>query len=252
MNELVKVTQNEKGEQLVSARELHEFLEATERFSSWFDRQLKFGFEEEIDYVGCKFFNTQANQELQDYVLKLDMAKELSMLSKSEKGKQARRYFIEVEKRYNSQVKLPSTFKEALLKLIEVEEAREILELENSKLTETVAIQKQVLLEQEPKITYVDRILADNKTTMTVTQIAKDYDLTAKDLNLILHEEGIQFKQSGMWLLYAKYAGLGYTKSITGERDGYSYITTKWTQKGRHLIHGILEKRGILALEDLL
>ena len=55
MNELIKITQNENGERLVSARELHEFLEVSERFSSWFDRQLKFGFEENVDFVGCKF-----------------------------------------------------------------------------------------------------------------------------------------------------------------------------------------------------
>ena len=139
MNELIKITQNENGERLVSARELHEFLEVSERFSSWFDRQLKFGFEENVDFVGCKYFNTQANQELQNYVLKLDMAKELSMLARSERGKQARLYFIECEKRLAKQsYKLPSTFKEALIMLVEAEEIKEKLILENS-------VQKDIL-----------------------------------------------------------------------------------------------------------
>ena len=105
MQELIKVTE-ENGEQLVSARELYNFLEVTERFSNWFERQMQFGFEENVDFTGCKFFNTQANQELQDFILKIDMAKELAMLSKSEKGKEIRKYFIELEKAWNSPEKI--------------------------------------------------------------------------------------------------------------------------------------------------
>ena len=98
MKELIKVTTNDKGQQLVSARELHEFLEVTERFSSWFERYCKYEFEENIDYTGCKVFNTLARQELQDYAMTIEMAKEFSMLQRTEKGKQARKYFIECEK----------------------------------------------------------------------------------------------------------------------------------------------------------
>lgn len=99
MKELIKVTTNDKGQQLVSARELYEFLEATERFSSWFERYCKYGFEENIDYIGCKVFNTLARQELQDYAMTIEMAKEFSMLQRTEKGKEARKYFIECEKK---------------------------------------------------------------------------------------------------------------------------------------------------------
>ena len=75
MKELIKITTNDKGQQLVSARELHEFLEVTERFSSWFERYCKYGLEENIDYTGCKVFNTLARQELQDYAMTIEMAK---------------------------------------------------------------------------------------------------------------------------------------------------------------------------------
>ena len=98
MRDLIKITTNDKGQQLVSARELHEFLEVTERFSSWFERYCKYGFEENIDYTGCKVFNTLARQELQDYAMTIEMAKEFSMLQRTEKGKEARKYFIECEK----------------------------------------------------------------------------------------------------------------------------------------------------------
>ncbi len=96
-NQLINVT-NQNGELLVSARDLHKGLNVSERFSSWFNRMLQYGFDENVDYVGCKVFNTLANQELQDYALRLDMAKEICMVQRSELGKQFRRYFIECEK----------------------------------------------------------------------------------------------------------------------------------------------------------
>jgi anti-repressor protein len=98
MNELIKIQEN-NGKRAVSARELYIFLEAKERFSNWAKRQFQYGFIEGIDYVGCKEFNTLANQILEDFALTIDCAKEISMLQKNEKGKQARQYFIEIEKR---------------------------------------------------------------------------------------------------------------------------------------------------------
>ena len=102
MKELIKVM-NQDGELLVSARELHKGLEITERFNSWFNRQLQYGFEENVDFTGCKVFNTLANQELDDYVLKLDMAKEICMLQRSDMGRSFRRYFIDCEKQLRGQ-----------------------------------------------------------------------------------------------------------------------------------------------------
>lgn len=101
MDTLIRI---ENGEQLVSARDLHEALEVTERFNSWFNRQLQYGFEENADFVVCKKVYA-ANQyggekELDDYALKLDMAKEICMIQRSEKGREFRKYFIEVEKAY--------------------------------------------------------------------------------------------------------------------------------------------------------
>lgn len=107
MKELIKVTTNDKGQQLVSARELHEKLileeGKTERFSQWFSRHLQYGFEENIDYVVCKKIYA-ANQyggekELIDYAIIIDMAKEICMLQKSDKGREFRKYFIECEKK---------------------------------------------------------------------------------------------------------------------------------------------------------
>lgn len=119
-NELIKITQDEQGNSVVSGRELHDFLEVTERYSSWFMRMTKYGFEKNVDYVGCKVFNTLAKQELQDHALTLDMAKEISMIQRTDKGKQARQYFIEVEKAYKEQYRLPQTPEEKLALTMEV------------------------------------------------------------------------------------------------------------------------------------
>lgn len=109
MNELVKVGMNENQEPVVSARELYERLEIKTRFSDWWKSQLNYGFEEYIDFTGVgtpTVVNNGAILELQDYVIKLDMAKELAMVSKSDKGKEVRKYFIQVEKDFNSPEKI--------------------------------------------------------------------------------------------------------------------------------------------------
>ena len=79
MNELIEI--NYDAEQpTVSARDLHEGLEITERFASWFDRMAKYGFCENEDFTGCKVFNTLAKQELKDYQISVDMAKQICMI----------------------------------------------------------------------------------------------------------------------------------------------------------------------------
>lgn len=98
MRELIKVTANENGEMLVSARELHEVLGSKERFSKWFDKMLSYGFENGDDYTTYQMVHPQNKQEFTDYAMKLDMAKELAMVSKLPKGKEVRKYFIECEK----------------------------------------------------------------------------------------------------------------------------------------------------------
>lgn len=85
---------------------------------------------------------------------------------------------------------------------------------------------------------------------MAISVIAKDYGMSAKKLNKILHELKIQFKQGKTWLLYQKYAGKGYTQSKTHTIDAdYSKMHTYWTQKGRLFLYDLLKnKKGILPL----
>lgn len=105
MNELITTAQNEQGDILVSGRELHEFLEVQTPYKKWFDRMSEYGFEENVDFITVGQKSPIANggfQERVDHHLKLDMAKEIAMLQRTEKGKQARQYFLQLEKMWNS------------------------------------------------------------------------------------------------------------------------------------------------------
>lgn len=108
MNELLNVTTN--GDKLtLSARELHKELNVTDRFTRWFERMGEYGFEENIDFTSVKsstLVNNGATRELQDYQITLDMAKEIAMLQRNEKGKQIRKKLIELEKAWNSPEKV--------------------------------------------------------------------------------------------------------------------------------------------------
>lgn len=132
--------------------------------------------------------------------------------------------------------------------------AKELTDMEVKKATEPLKIEikvkDQLIAEQEPKVSYFDKILADSTSTMSVSQIAKDYGLSAIKLNEILHEQKIQYKTGGVWLLYSNHVTKGYTKSKTWESGNRSGIHTYWTQKGRLFIHNLLDRLGILALED--
>ncbi len=105
MNDLISLQTTNEGV-TVSARELYEKLDIHERFSKWFSRMNEYGFEEGIDYVGCTKWYALARQELQDYALTLDTAKQICMLQRSEKGRIFREYFIQVEKDWNSPEKV--------------------------------------------------------------------------------------------------------------------------------------------------
>ena len=112
MNELIKINSNNT----VSGRELHKFLEIGTRFDKWFIRMCEYGFNENDDFirVAQKCPTLGGTQTIIDYAITLDMAKEISMIQRSEKGKQARQYFINCEKKLKEVVKKPLTTLEQL------------------------------------------------------------------------------------------------------------------------------------------
>lgn len=114
------------------------------------------------------------------------------------------------------------------------------------------AMQEQIIHEMQPKADYTDMIL-QFKSVVNINQIAKDYGMTAQEMNKILHEIGIQYKQGGQWLLYKKYHSNGYTHSETfniTHKDGTPDVVmnTKWTQKGRLFLYEKLKEFGYLPM----
>jgi phage antirepressor YoqD-like protein len=137
-------------------------------------------------------------------------------------------------------ISIPRTLPEALRAYASEVEKNNQLQLENADLRKNQ--------------TYLDQILR-SKGTMTITQIAKDYGLSGPQLNKILHEERVQYKQNRQWLLYQKYSDKGYTRSETiditrSNGDPDVTLNTRWTQKGRLFIHDLLTKREIIPNVD--
>ena len=125
------------------------------------------------------------------------------------------------------------------------QKSMERLKLENKQ-------KDQIIGELKPKADYVDKIL-QNKSLIKVSAIAKDYGMSAQEMNKLLHELRIQYNQGGQWLLYAKIQDKGYTSSETHsyqKKDGTTDVKllTKWTQKGRIFLYDELKKNGYLPM----
>ena len=136
MNELIKITTNYNNEQVVSGRELHEFLEIKDKYPQWFARMAEYGFDEGIDFITI-LGKSSGGRPSQDHALKISMAKELSMIQRTEKGKQARLYFIECEEKLKQQQlpQVPTTQRGLVqLSLSAVEEANQRIDVVEDKL----------------------------------------------------------------------------------------------------------------------
>jgi len=178
MNTLINITEN-NGIKVVSARELHIFLEVDTQFSVWSKRMLDYGFTENQDYSLIKIGERNAHNKI-DYALTIDTAKEISMLQRTDKGKQARQYFIECEKQLK-QPDLPQNYISALEALLESKKQEEKL-------------QKQ-LNAQQAKIDFIDRVIV-SEDTVDIGQCAKILELNFGRNTLFkkLLELGILFK----------------------------------------------------------
>lgn len=199
----------------LSARGLHSFLELTERFSSWFERMKQYGFVENQDYLGRKVFNTLAKQELQDYEITLDMAKEIAMLQRNERGKEARQHFIEIEKQWNSPERVI---------------ARGLIE--SQKMIENL---NQKVIEMQPKAAFFDDLVERNMLT-SFRDTAKELKIPPKKFINNLLEDGYLYRDQKKKLKpYQKYMdkGLFELKEFTSKYNNHADVQTLVTPKGR-------------------
>ena len=167
MSELIPLTQHE-GVQAVTGRDLHKFLEVTTRYNDWITRLIKkYGFAPGADYVLKNEYVPGANNrryEKTDHVLTLDMAKELSMVQNNDKGRQARQYFIECERR--ARQPMAELSKMDVLKMaLESEQARLALE-------EKTRAQSEALAAAAPKVDYHDTFIAEDGDLITIRDLA--------------------------------------------------------------------------------
>lgn len=226
-NALVPIQENDNGEVVVSGRTLHKALEIKTRYDNWFKRMTEYGFEENIDYIATvqKWTTAQGNlTQHTDHIIKLDMAKEISMIQRSEPGKKARQYFIRVEKHWNS----PEMIMKRALQIAD----KKIISLE-----EKIALDK-------PKVLFADALTTSNSSIL-IGELAKllkqnGVEIGQNKLFEWLRANGYLIKKKGeLYNLPTQYSmDLGLMdikKRVINNADGSTRTTrtTKVTGKGQ-------------------
>lgn len=237
MENLIKIEER-NGEQLVSGRELHKFLEIKARFNDWFPRMCEYGFIENKDYIAItqKRVTAQGNETTYtDYLMKISMAKELSMLQRNERGKQAREYFIKCEEAWNSE---------------DMVLAR-ALQIQNKKILgykEHIEVLENKIKEDAPRVSFAETIEKASDCIL-VREFSKiivneGIHLGEKSLYKWFREKGFIFKNSTEPMQSAVQRGLfkvseRVIKAVTGD---IVRSTTKITGKGQIYFLGLLKK----------
>ena len=183
MNEPIDVTLTKNHEPVVSARQLHETLEVKTEYKKWFKRMAEYGFAENEDYlrVTQKCPTLGGLQDMTDHIIKLDMAKEIAMIQRTDKGKEVRKYFIQVEKDFNSPEKIM---------------ARALLMADKK----VHKLEAQIEADR-PKVLFADAVSASH-TSILVGELAKlisqnGYKIGANRLFAWMRENGYLIKRKG-------------------------------------------------------
>lgn len=184
MNEIIKVTLDDEHDPIVSGRQLHEALGVNSNYTTWFDRMTGYGFVENQDYVLLSNFGNQTGRgghNKVDHAIKLDMAKEIAMIQRTDRGKEVRQYFIQIEKDFNSPEKIM---------------ARALL-LADKKIQK---LETQIETDK-PKVLFADAVSA-SYSSILVGELAKlisqnGYKIGANRLFAWLRENGYLIKRKG-------------------------------------------------------
>lgn len=247
MKDLIKITTNEQGSAVVSARELYEYLGFDmSQWKRWYQKNIinnQFAFEN-VDWMVFDIMSNTQNggRPTKDFAITTDFAKRLSMMARTEKGEEARKYFIECEQKAQSNGPRKLTNIEILELAMQAERANIELQKKNHLLQE----QNEQL---QPKAEYADKVL-NSESGHATTIIAKELGMSAIELNQILCGLGIQYRtKSQEWVLTAKYQNCGYVESRTHAYLSSDKFTTKtkiyfvWTELGRKFIHDTITKK---------
>jgi len=241
-NQLIPLNTTGNDEFPVNARDLHEFLQVSSKFADWISQRIfDYEFTQGVDYECFSNASEKGGRPRKEYAFTLSMGKEMAMLEANERGKQARRYFIECEKGLKKLAALPD-FTNA------VEAARAWADSQEKLIESQQVLEAQIthIKEIEPKAKYTDDVLA-SKNSYATTVIAAQLGMSAIKLNRFLVEKSVQRKVSGCWVLCAKYQRKGYDDILTGTIEGSescrSYKQLKWTEKGQKFIVDLWNKK---------
>ena len=232
VNDLVPVYKTNKGNYVVYGRELHKVLEVKSPYREWYRRRFNdIDAIENIDYEDVEI-STPSGQHQLDHIILLDVAKEMAMLERNEKGKGVRKYFINIEKKYKElqTPKLPQTYADALRELADTVEKNELLAIENKQQAEQLEMQK-------PLVEFVKQV-ANKGRTLGIGKFAK-----------LLNDNGIETGQKRMfaWLRdekylmddgsntpYQRYINNGwFVVKMVETHSGFVTNTTRITPKGQ-------------------
>lgn len=230
-------------QQTVNARELHEFLENGDKFATWIvDRINQFGFLENQDFVTFSE-NSEKGRPRKEYALSLDMAKELCMVERNEKGKQARQYFIECERmvkqKLTAQPALPS-YSEALRQLAD--------QIDHNK-------ELQEKIEQDkPKVEYCDQIVADNGS-MTITKAAKVIGYPPRKFKDYIRQIGWLYANADTPMQHVITSGYMVLRYAHWTDNDGNYVEKPYahiTAKGMFAIYKRMRKEGLIERNERL
>jgi anti-repressor protein len=245
-----KIIDDADGKQVVSAKELHEFLSLDTEFSHWIKRMLEYGFVDGVDFTS---FLTESigGRPSRDYALTIDTAKQIAMVQRTETGRAVREYFIECEKKLNlKQIEATILNPDFVIQLATQVKIEQIKNKELSEKIEQVQeenqIKETIIKEQAPVVEYATKILS-GKNSWNTTTIAKELGMSANKLNKILCGLKIQYYQDGHYNLFAKYQDKGYSKTRTSSYtnrfgEQITMISMAWTELGRQFIHGLMKE----------
>lgn len=229
MNELMKVDYS-RNEPAVSGRELHTFLEVETRYNDWFKRMCEYGFSEGVDFYSIlSKTGEMGGRPSTDHQLSIPMAKELCMIQRTERGKQARLYFLAIEKAWNT----PEMVMSRALKMADV--TIQELRVENSRLI----VDNTTML---PKAEYFDELVDRNLLT-NFRDTAKELKVKQKIfIQFLLDKKYLYRDQKGQLKPYAeKNIGLFELKEAKNEKSGWVGTQTLITPKGRETFRLLLK-----------
>lgn len=240
MNELIPTSQNNSGEITLSARDLHDFLEVGTRYDIWFNRMTEYGFVENVDFIEVVQKRTTSHgrqHDMADHQIKLDMAKEIAMIQRSERGKEARQYFLKVEKMWNSP--------EMVIKRAMDFQQQKIVQLE----AKVKADEKKVFLAEAIQVSENAILVKDLATVLC----QKGLDIGQNRLFEMLREKGYLLSSQAYWNKPSQKSMqlklFEVTTRLHTSNDGSTYVkyTPKITGKGQmYFINKLLSKQQVI------